>query len=197
MTTVRMSLSRLGWPIGNMSDSQITQELYRRWFAARPSDAEEDDAPVSVATSTGIFVSMATEGNLDALCWSENDSIPDEDVVSAEDEAIFSPPPEPEPFPPVAERRRSPRRPAKDIVRWRRADGDGPNATGWLVDRSEHGVAFIVPADEAPARGDEIVPSMMTRNSGQVELGQATVVRVDSLNADLSLICAQLAEPQA
>ena len=53
METTRKILRRLGWPINEMSDRQITRELYRRWFGSKPEDMSEP-APLSVASAGGI-----------------------------------------------------------------------------------------------------------------------------------------------
>lgn len=195
MTSVRKVLHSLGWPVARMSDPQIVQELYRRWFAAQPADADEDDQPISVASAKGIVIHMTREGNLDALCWSPEDRIPAEQVEPQEDEALFSRSDSAVADPPVHERRRSPRRSAKDVVRWRATRGESTSASGWLVDRSGGGIAFIASAGEAPGIGDEITPSILSRNHGLLDLGPATVVRVDPLNTELSLVCAQLEQP--
>jgi hypothetical protein len=191
MLTIRKTLERLGWPVDEMSDRQITQELYRRWFASRPENMSEE-APLSVASARGIIVSMASDGNLDSLCWAEGDRIPLDDVVSAEEKAIY-----------VrresggydhADRRRSKREETRDLVHWCLSGEDSAGCTGWLVNRSAEGMAFIAPAAEAPGVGDEIVPSIHSRTQGIIEAGPATVVRIEPLNGELALVCAHLIE---
>jgi hypothetical protein len=190
MQTVRNTLEKLGWPVNEMSDKQITQDLYRRWFRAQ-QDTMEDEDPVSVASATGVVVSMACEGNLDALCWSEDDVIPEEDLVSQEDEDLFFHEPDDEPYP-YPDRRESPRSPGRDIVSWYTPFTDG--AAGWLVDYSAGGIAFIAETEEAPGVGEAITPSIHSRAKGTVELGPATVVRIEPLNPELSLVCVKLEE---
>ena len=190
MRTVRKSLQRLGWPVAKMSEKQVKQELYRRWFAQQQDDMDQE-GPISVASATGILVSMASSGNLDALCWSHGDAIPVEDVVDEHDGAVFirEPAEGPRPFP---ERRRSKREPARELVRWRTVYGGPEGSTGWLVDRSAEGLAFIAQTDDAPLPDAEILPSIHTRSSGVIDLGPATVVRTEPLNPELALVCVEL-----
>ena len=193
MKTVRKTLERLGWPVERMSDRQIKLELYRRWFAHQPDDAC-DEEPVSVASAKGILVSMTLEGNLDALCWSPGDTIPVQElaahsVVSQADEAAFAPKQLEGPCP-HPDRRRWRRELARDFVCWHASYGLSQDATGWLVDRSAGGIAFIAQADETPAAGAQITPSIHSRSRGVIQLSQATVVRTEPLNPQLSLVCA-------
>jgi hypothetical protein len=189
METTRKILERLGWPISEMSDRQITRELYRRWFGSKPEDMSEQ-APLSVASANGIVVSMASEGNLDALCWSEADGVPVEELIPAEDEAIYVRRGSGDW--PHSDRRRSKREPARELICWSYG-GEGPaGCTGWLVDRSAEGMAFIAPARQAPQPGDEIFPSIHSRDHGVVEAGLARVVRTEPLNEELTLVCARL-----
>ena len=192
MTSIRSTLGRLGWPVDNMSEKQLKQELYRRWFKSQPAEQWSGEGSVNVASAKGIFVSMATDGNLDALCWAPGDAIPEseEGFVTTEEERIYVR--EPKPDTPPDERRRSPRTPAKEMIRWRPAHEDADNVSGWLVDRSANGIAFIVPTEMAPIVGAEITSSVLTRTKGSVNLGIASVVRVDPLNDELSLVCAEL-----
>ena len=194
MEGLRKSLEKLGWPIGEMSDKQITRELYRRWFACQTDDMDEE-APLSVASARGIFTSMAAEGNLDALCWSDDNEVPAEEVVEEEEQSLFTRPEQPrdESQP---ERRRGARESARELVYWSDVSSPWLEATGWLIDRSTHGIAFIVQTQHAPQIGEEIIPSVHTREQGVIKAGQATVVRTDQLNPGLVLICAELAEPQ-
>ena len=192
MRTVRNTLAKLGWPIDHMSDKQITQELYRRWFHAQ-QDLDDEDV-VSIASATGVVVSMACEGNLDALCWSDEDVSPAEDVVAPEDEEIFLHEPEDEPYP-CPDRRESPRSPRRDVVSWHTPYDDG--SAGWLVDYSAGGMAFIAESEQAPQLGSAITPSIHSRSQGTIDLGPATVVRIEPLNPELSLVCVQLEEEQS
>ena len=193
MRTVRNTLTKLGWPIDQMSDKQITQELYRRWFREQQNTMEDEDV-VNVASATGVVVSMACEGNLDALCWSDDDVIPEEDVVSQEDEEIFLHEPDDEPYP-YPDRRQSPRSPGREIVSWYTLDDDG--AAGWLVDCSAGGIAFIAESEQVPQIGSAITPSIHSRSRGTVELGPAIVVRIEPLDPELSLVCVQLEEERS
>ena len=189
METTRKILERLGWPVNEMSDRQITRELYRRWFGSKPEDMSER-APLSVASTNGIVVSMASEGNLDALCWSEADCIPVEDLVPAEDEAIYTRRGSGDW--PHRDRRRSKREPARELVCWGDGKEGSAGSTGWLVDRSAEGMAFIAPAGQAPLPGEEFYPSIHSRTCGVIESGLATVVRTEPLNEELTLVCARL-----
>lgn len=190
MRTVRASLQRLGWPVNDMSDRQITRELYRRWFAGQEDMNEE--GPLAVVSARGILASMAAEGNLDALCWAEGDRVPAEEV--ADDEQSLFIRQEAELDLPFADRRRSKRRPARELVQWRTSNDDSVGATGWLVDRSAEGLAFIAQADQAPGAGTRIRPTIHSRSEDTLELGPATVVRTEPLSPDLTLVCAQLEE---
>lgn len=194
MHTLRKSLRRLGWPIDQMTDGQIKCELYRRWFACQPEEMDEE-APVSIASAKGIFVSMADEGNLDSLCWAENDQIPATEpaIEMQEDEQqLFIR--ESEHHWEQDERRRAPREPAREFVDWTCPDGRFQPATGWLVDRSQTGMAFIAAADQAPAPGTEIIPTVHDRTHDVEEFGPATVVRLEPLNPELILVCIQFNE---
>lgn len=189
MLKIREALQRLGWPVDEMSDRQVTRELYRRWFAARSEDMDEA-GPLSIASAKGILASMASEGNLDALCWSETDSIPVEDVLPEEEKQLYASPDSGEYA--QADRRRSRREAARDLVRWCLSGEDSVGCTGWLINRSAEGMAFIAPAAEAPGVGEEIVPSIHSRTHGVVKAGPATVVRIEPLNAELTLVCVRL-----
>ena len=194
MNKLRESLGKLGWPTDTMTDRQIKNELYRRWFACQPPEDMNAEGPLSAASARGIFVAMASEGNLDALCWST--PAPEENLVPLEQEeaACFTRVRQPS-HPPARERRRSPRHPARELVCWSEEDAPWVEATGWLVDRSAHGLAFIAEARHAPEIGARIHPTVHTRQHGLVPMGNATVVRADPLNPDLTLVCAQLDEP--
>ncbi len=191
MHTVRKTLTKLGWPLTRMTDRQITQELYRRWFVSQAKDTERV-GPLSVASVRGIVASMAAEGNLDALCWSKRDRAPETDVLSDEDRVFYDRPETPERTP--VERRRSRREVARDLVRWCLSGEEAVDCTGWLINRSAEGMAFIASAGEAPAVGDEIVSSVHSRTQGIIETGPARIVRIEPLNEQLTLVCARLAE---
>ncbi len=196
MQSVRKCLARLGWPIGRMTDKQIKIELYRRWFACQPKDADED-AALTVASAGGIFAALAAEGNLDALGWSPEDkvpSIPRGQVLAPADQAVFIRGRDGQDYA-GHERRRAPREPAREMIGWRLPLGDGEASTGWLVDRSATGLAFIAPADAAPIAGQEIMPTLHARTGGSFDFGTATVVRTEPLNPGLTLVCVQFDEP--
>ena len=192
MKTTRKMLQRLSWPTDEMTDGQIKCELYRRWFALQ-SEEVDDEAPLSVASARGIFVSLASEGNLDALCWSPEDEIPLHDVVPAEEEALYLRDPDAGDYA-GSERRRSQRRAARELVEWTRLDREDPPATGWLVDCSAEGLAFLVPADDAPLVGERICPNIHSRTQGLTEVGPTLVVRSEQLNPELTLVCVCLEE---
>jgi len=196
MDRLRERLQRLGWPVDQMTDRQIRCELYRRWFACQPPERMNEEGPLSVASARGVFVAMASEGNLDALCWSAEDPVPEGNLVEPAEQAVFVRSAESE-RPVREERRRSPRKPARELVYWSEDGSPWLEATGWLVDRSAHGIAFIAEASHAPEIGMQIHPSVHTRDHGVIQAGAATVVRTDPLNPELTLVCAQLDEPRA
>jgi hypothetical protein len=193
MLSVANTLRKLSWPVDQMTDEQIANELYRRWFDSQPEGAEELDGTISVAAIKGMFVSMAQEGNLDALCWSVEDHIPEGRLdLELEDEQHLFCREQSEDEIPEHDRRRSKREPAKDFVRWHFAHDQDDGATGWLVDRSAEGIAFIAQVDEVPAEHSEIIPTICSRTEGVLDLGVALVVRIEPLSEELSLVCAQL-----
>ena len=193
LDSVRRLLGRLSWPVEEMTDGQVKAELYRRWFDQYPTE-DTGDAPLSIASALGIVVVMTREGNLDALCWSSRDCPPNENVVSEAEGAVVTREPG---HPPAgkADRRRSRRQATRDLVTWTDAWGAGSCSTGWLVDRSREGVAFIAQREDAPGVGTEVVPTMCLRTGRRIELGLATIIRSEPLTHDLTLVCAQLDEP--
>ncbi len=191
MHTLRKALTRLGWPVDEMTDRQMTQELYRRWFASG-ADKTEEEGPLSVASARGIVAAMAAEGNLDALCWSKGDRVRAADVLPDEDRALYSRPESAERT--SVERRRSRREAARDLVRWCLSGEESVDCTGWLINRSAEGMAFIASAGEAPEVGAEIVSSIHSRTQGVIETGPATIVRLEPLNEELTLVCARLTQ---
>jgi hypothetical protein len=195
MGWLRRALHRLGWPIDSLSDEDITRELGRKWFASSPGHPHREDG-CGVAAATGIFVSMAREGNLDALCWADQDDAALLDVFTVDEVSALvertgrdrtgDECPEPD-------RRSSPRIPADDLVQYgppSRSDG----ASGWLVDASAKGIAFMAETGDAPAVGTRIFSTIRERGGGTAEFGPATVVRTELLNETLSLVCVQLEE---
>ncbi len=178
MEWLRGSLERLGWPVETLSDEKLTDELYRRWVACG-DERIEPEREISVAAAHGIFDDMAKEGNLDALCWQEVD------VSDFGDDAAWV-----EPGPIHArdqqdsgrveidyiERRESTRTKAADIIRF--GDSTSPNgASGWLVDVSVDGIAFIAETDDVPAIGAQISSTNQRRRRDSTEVGGATEIR--------------------
>ncbi len=196
MERLRATLQRLGWPTESLSDDEIARELYRRWFACC-RDYPEPQHTISLAAANGILARMANDGNLDALCWStEEGAAPADDLTVGE---VF-------PFerkggrdrsgggPPHPDRRKSPRTPASDFIDFvLPPSSDG--SSGWLVDVSAEGIAFIAETKDTPAVGARIIPTIRKRGGRTAELGSATIVRTELLTEFLSLVCAQLEEP--
>jgi hypothetical protein len=149
----------------------------------------EEEAPVSIASAKGIFASLASEGNLDCLCWSDGDTIPQEEVVSDQEQNFFISKPDQGPQN-GAERRRAPREPARELIHWR-LPWDEEAMTGWLVNRSATGLAFIASQEQAPEVDSEIRPCIHSRQQEEIPLGAATVVRTEPLNAELTMVCVQ------
>jgi hypothetical protein len=190
LRSIRKALSTLGWPVADMSNQQITRELERRWFQVN----HDDDARPGIGSvpAKGVFVTMATEGNLDALCWSVEDRIPAGELIPQDEGPFFCTHARPDAYS-LPERRRAPRTPARDVIRWT-LDGENDESTGWLVDRSDFGIAFIAEACRAPAARSEIRTRIHSRSEGLIELGTGTVVRTEVLNDSLTLVCVELAE---
>ena len=117
MEALRDRLGRLGWPIDQLSDDDIGNELYRRWFENLPQN-EEGSFTASIASGMGIVAALAKEGNLDALCWSNGDEHRGETEPLEEAFAPFEGGGE---TPPRAsdERRRHRRERAATFVTWR------------------------------------------------------------------------------
>ncbi|NLX14498.1 MAG: hypothetical protein GXY44_12710, partial [Phycisphaerales bacterium] len=169
MQTVRKALARLGWPVGSMTDKQIKIELYRRWFASQPEDTETD-APLTMASAGGIFTALAAEGNLDVLGWSPEDVVPSAthvEVLAPSEQALFLRGNEEQDYA-GHERRRAAREPARELIGWHSPLCNEEASTGWLVDRSATGLAFIAPANAAPVAGQEIIPTLHARTGGSV-----------------------------
>ncbi len=196
MDWLRQNLRRLGWPVDSLSNEEIGREIYRRWSTSYGMQPEPEQR-ISLAAANGIFVDMADEGNLDGLCWSEEDdpTIPD-DLIPDESglyDRKASPDTDTVPDGTRSERRRSPRAPASDFIDFViPASSDG--ASGWLIDSSTDGVAFITETKDVPKVGSWIIPTIRRRDGQSAELGGATVVRTELLSDILSLVCAQLEE---
>lgn len=196
MVRVREVLQRLGWPVESLSDEEIVDELTCRWFARR-GDRPQLDHPTSLATANGILLSMANEGNLDALCWAAEDDPPfPVDPAADELDALVNkagrerPPAERR----GPERRRSHRRRASDVINFADPLSAEPSS-GFLVDVCPEGIAFIAETKDVPALETRIRFTIHKRDGGVTELGLATVVRTEPVTGFLSLVCAQLEEP--
>jgi hypothetical protein len=191
----RSVLGRLGWPIDSLSDDEIIQRLYARWFDQSNERPDPLPAPSFVAAQ-GIVATLASEGNLDALCWCDGD------LACASDPGNVV---EASPFgrsqadvraartngPRGEERRRSRRTHRSDVIRFR-IPGSAAEGGGWLLDSSGHGLAFITELQSAPRIGTIIQPALMGRQHGVQEFGEAVVVRTELLSNSLGLVCAQL-----
>jgi hypothetical protein len=194
MEKLRNTLGRLGWPIGELSDETIIGELHRRWFG-RPVSTFEG-VPMGMASAMGIVSALAKEGNLDALCWSPGMMIStpaSNNKISKELPAFERP--EDEGAEPGMERRRSPRKRAKDFVTWTCWGDTDTQATGWLVCRAAEGIAFITETDNVPPHETTIEVRVHSRHGGILELGKAAVVRTEMLNDLLTLVCVELEKP--
>lgn len=195
MGWLRRALHRLGWPIDSLSDHDIARELSRRWFASGTGHPQLEDG-CGVAAANGIFVSMAREGNLDALCWSGADDaalLGDFTVGEASAPGKGGCRDHPLDACHQADRRSSLRVPADDLVEFGPPSlSDG--ASGWLVDASPKGIAFMAETGDVPAVGTRIFSTIRGRGGDTAEFGPATVVRTELLNETLSLVCVQLEE---
>ena len=116
---------------------------------------------------------MADDGNLDALCWSaECAPVPPERSTLHEMNRF-----EKAPVDSLGnldlhrrERRQSKRRRARDLVGFGETlRGDHPS--GWLVDTSREGIAFIAETRDAPAVGSRILSRIDHRDGEAVEFG--------------------------
>ena len=196
MVRLREVLQRLGWPVESLSDEEIVDELTCRWFACR-GDRPQLEHPTSLATAKGILLSMANEGNLDALCWAAKDDPPFPDDLAADEVDAFVKTAGRKRLAgerPGPERRRSRRRRASDVIEFVDPLSAEPSS-GFLVDVCPEGIAFIVEAKDVPALGTRIRSTIHKRGGGVTELGLATVVRTELVTGFLSLVCAQLEEP--
>jgi hypothetical protein len=196
MDALRDVLNRLGWPIEHLTDDEVLLHVHRRWFGLRP-DHDPSETRYTLASAMGIVSTFAREGNLDALCWSD-DAPPGETPSLLNDSFDCFDPSRPARRVP-RERRRSPRRRAKDFVIWSRADDDEAELTGWLVCQAEMGLAFIAPMGEAPVPGCAIAVRIHKRNGDTMSFGRAQVVRQEYLSEKFVLVCVELvreARPQ-
>lgn len=193
MEKLRSTLGRLGWPIDRLTDEKIIDELHRRWFRSAPQVYES--APVGMASAMGIVSALAKEGNLDALCWSPGITPPPESDISVGEELpVFDRRQDEQPGPGY-ERRRSRRQRAKDFVTWSCWDDTDTESTGWLVCRAAEGIAFIAETANLPPHEATIQVRVHSRHGGILELGKASVVRMEMLNELLTLVCVELETP--
>ncbi len=198
MEWFRRALYRLGWPIDSLSDEDIVRELSSRWFASNAYYPQSEDG-CSIAAASGMFVGMAREGNLDALCWSEEDdaTLLDDFTVGEASalgkrgfrECLQDDCPKPD-------RRSSPRVPVDDLVEFV-PPSPSDSASGWLVDVSAKGIAFMAETGDVPAVGTSILSTIRRRDGETEEFGPATVVRTELVNETLSLVCVQITESRA
>jgi hypothetical protein len=194
MEELRAILRRLGWPVGSLSDEEIASHLADKWYA-RTGLRQDQVRPGGLAPALGILAAMANEGNLDALCWSADDEVPEAERDGGEFGAlgIRSKQGRPGSEPVEPDRRSSRRGPARDLIDF--VDTDSSEAaTGFLVDVSATGLAFIAETTNAPSVGARIAPTIHRRRGGTTELGCAIVVRTELLSDVLSLVCARLDE---
>lgn len=196
MDWLRQQLQRIGWPVDTLTDEEIAVELYCRWFDLAPEDITSQEA-VTPAAAKGIFVSMAGEGNLDALCWSQGAPAPALDEIIVDQASVFRRDAE---YLEAAEefagpdRRDSLREPASDFVDF--VDPcSSEGSCGWLVDISARGAAFIVETADTPPIGSPLVLTIRKRNGDPTQTGPAIIVRTELLSDSLTLICTQLEGP--
>ena len=195
MERLRQALHRLGWPVESLSNEQIARELNHRWFGGN-ADVPDQERAVSNATANGIFASMAREGNLDALCWPEGDDSALPECVAMPGLHGIEEGPEwdhaaAETFHP--DRRRAHREPASDVIDFV-VPSSSDGSSGWLVDVSTGGIAFVTETRDAPTVGTRIVPAIRKRDGETTQLGSSTVVRTELLTDSRSLVCAQFEE---
>ena len=191
MRVLRKILSRLGWPVDALSDEDIAFELYRRWFADIV-DTDKSAYVPSGATAYGIYESVATSGNLDALCWAENTNREFSNEATDEELEAFSVIPRrqgPQEKVTCIERRKSPRKEAGEyidlveLISTRRF-------SGWLIETSADGTAFVAQTEDVPALGARLAAIVKKQDGGTLESALVTVVRTECLSDSLSLVCA-------
>jgi len=185
-------LKRLGWPADHMSFKQITQELYRRWFDEPPVDLT-GERTLGAASAAGIVFALAREGNLKALSWAEPSAGLPEDSLLLEEKALFFRDSKVIPYP-HPDRRKASRLPGKDVVCWSIPEKEC--GTGWLVDSSSGGIAFITEQERSLRVGTDLFAQIQSRDNKILELGSGTVVRLETLTPDLSLVCLRLGAQQ-
>ena len=191
MRVLRKILSRVSWPVDALSDEDIAFELYRRWFT-NIADTDESEYIPSGATAYGIYESVATSGNLDALCWAENTNREFSNEATDEELEAFSVIPRrqgPHEEVTFLERRKSPRKEAGEyidlveLVSTRRF-------SGWLIETSADGTAFVAQTRDVPSLGTRLAAIVKKQKGGSLESALVTVVRTECLSDSLSLVCA-------
>ncbi|PIP35273.1 MAG: hypothetical protein COS92_01265 [Desulfobacterales bacterium CG07_land_8_20_14_0_80_52_14] len=185
-------LKRLGWPADHMSFKEITQELHRRWFQ-EPTVDLPGKKTLGAASAAGIVFALASEGNLKALSWTEPSADLPEDTLLPEEKALFFRDSKVIPYP-HPDRRKVSRIPGKDVVCWSIPEKEC--GTGWLVDYSSGGIAFITEQDRSLRVGTDLFAKIQSRANNIMELGAGTVVRLETLTPDLSLVCLRLGAQQ-
>ncbi len=195
MEALRAVLKRLGWPVDVLSDSQINDELFRRWFRMA-TNIEQPALLSGSASAVGVVAATARLGNLDALCWVEST-----EELAADDPCFDHPdllqtfladkwdPPE---FDSV-ERRSCPRTQASEYVEFFDQSA-ARRSSGWLVDVSDEGAAFIVEFGDVPAVGAEVAVTLRLQTGVVEEPRLVRVVRTECLTENLALVCGQAAE---
>ncbi|MCB9851278.1 MAG: hypothetical protein H6817_11315 [Phycisphaerales bacterium] len=196
MIAIREALNTLGWPT-QMSDSQIAEELLRRWFANSP------DAPLKLAdpavVARGVYATIVRESGLDALCWSRSEAMADRRITTSSviDRVVESQQTKhlrgDRDFA-NANRRKADRTPRSDLVDVVLDYGES-RTQGWLVDVSSFGVAFLMDAVNVPMIGQVVEPAIVGRSGQSQPLGTGVIVRTEMLSTDLGLVCVELEEP--
>jgi hypothetical protein len=131
---------------------------------------------------------------LDALCWTSSAAPVAEPESVCQDWPSFDRR-ESGPGQPGYERRRSSRQRAKDFVTWSCEDDLETEATGWLICRAAEGIAFITETNTVPKPESTIHVRVHSRFGGILNLGKATVVRLEMMNEILTLVCVELEQP--
>ncbi len=192
MDALRELLHRLGWPIQHLSDDEILLHMHRRWFGLNP-DCNPSETQYNLASAMGIASALAREGNLDALCWADDLESDPEPVALDDDFDCFDPLADQSPV--EHERRRAPRRKAKDFVVWSATEGDDEaEETGWLVCQAEGGLAFIAPMNKAPLPGRTVSIRIHSRKGDTFVFSRAQVVRQEFLSDKFALVCVEVVQ---
>jgi len=195
MMAIREALGSLGWP-AELTDSQIAEELLRRWFNESPAAPLKLSDPAVVAR--GVYTTLARECGLDTLCWSKSEAIdnrrrsstPVDQVMERQQtkhlraDRDFS----------NANRRKSDRTPRSDLVDVILDYGEN-RTQGWLIDMSSTGAAFLMDKDNLPMIGQVVEPAILSRQGNSQMLGSGIIVRTEMVSTDLGLVCVELEEP--